>query len=92
MKALLAVSVGGPRGVGYFSNLTVYQDAIPSFVKLDYSFVGALKKRSEESNLTSLLRPEPLRESGMEYVAWLKEALFAAYPEEAKQYVAELNA
>ncbi|KAF9990705.1 hypothetical protein BGZ75_000091 [Mortierella antarctica] len=92
MKALLAVSVGGPRGVGYFSNLTVYQEAIPTFVKLDYSFVGALKKRSEQSNLTALLRPEPSRESGMEYVAWLKEALFAAYPEEAKQYVADLNA
>lgn len=92
MKALLSASVGGPRGVGYFSNLAVYQDVVPVFVKLDYSFVGALKKRSEESSSTSLLRPEPPLESGMEYLAWLKEALFAAYPEEAKQYVEQLNA
>lgn len=92
MKTPLAVSVGGPKGVGYASHLTVNQEHVPVYMKLDYSFVGALKKRSEESNLTSLLRPEPPRESGMEYVAWLKEALFAAYPEEAKQYVAELNA
>ncbi|KAF9956816.1 hypothetical protein BGZ72_002411 [Mortierella alpina] len=92
MKAVFGITVGGPKGVGYFSNLTVDQKVVPTFLKLDYSFVGALKKRSEESNLTSLLRPAPPVESGMEYVAWLKEALYAAYPEEAKEYLKELNA
>ncbi|GJJ70130.1 hypothetical protein EMPS_02479 [Entomortierella parvispora] len=90
MTSSIGVTVGGPAGAGYASTIAYNQTAVPAFLKLDMSFANGLKRRSEES-MALELRPEPAPESGLEYVQWLKEALFAAYPTEAQKYVAELN-
>ncbi|KAF9948904.1 hypothetical protein BGZ65_007743, partial [Modicella reniformis] len=86
MTSSIDVTVGGPADVGYLSIISYNQTAVPAFLKLDWSFANGLRKRSEELGTISL-RPEPSLESGMQYVEWLKEALFAAYPEEAKQHI-----
>jgi hypothetical protein len=90
MQSTIDVTVGGPVGVGNVAKLSYNQTALPAFLKLDWGFGGVLKKRAEEYS-TTLVREEPSVESGMEYVQWLREALFAAYPEEAKLYVEGLN-
>jgi len=90
MTSSIGVTVGGPAGAGYASTISYNQTAVPAFLKLDLSFANGLKRRSEES-MALELRAEPPVESGLEYVQWLKEALFAAYPKEAQEYVVELN-
>ncbi|KAG0055970.1 hypothetical protein BGZ83_006737 [Gryganskiella cystojenkinii] len=91
MTSSIAVTVGGPANVGYASTISYNQTAVPAFLKLDLSFTNGLKRRSEELGTSLNVRAEPSAESGMEYVQWLKESLFAAYPEEAKRYIEELN-
>ncbi|KAG0365688.1 hypothetical protein BGZ54_006306 [Gamsiella multidivaricata] len=90
LTSSIGVSVGGVSNVGYSSTISYNQTAVPAFLKLSMGFANGLKRRTED--LGSLLpRAEPSLESGMEYVQWLKDTLFAAYPEEAKRYVESLN-
>ncbi|KAK3829866.1 MAG: hypothetical protein JOS17DRAFT_747849 [Linnemannia elongata] len=89
MTSNIGVTVGAAAGVaGYSAAISYNQTAVPAFLKLDLGFA---QKRSFESTSALSTRAEPLVEDGPEYLKWLQEALFAAYPEEAKAYVATLN-
>ncbi|KAF9331262.1 hypothetical protein BGZ91_012188 [Linnemannia elongata] len=89
MTSNIDVIVGATAGVaGYSAAISYNQTAVPAFLKLDLGFA---KKRSLESTSALFTRAEPSVEDGPEYLQWLQEALFAAYPEEAKAYVATLN-
>lgn len=89
MTSNIDVIVGATAGVaGYSAAISYNQTAVPAFLKLDLGFA---KKRSLESTSALSTRAEPSVEDGPEYLQWLQEALFAAYPEEAKAYVATLN-
>ncbi|KAF9909672.1 hypothetical protein BX616_011090 [Lobosporangium transversale] len=90
MTSNIGVTVGGPASVGYSSTISYNQTAVPAFLKLDWSFGSNLRRRAEEIG-TSLPSAEPSVENQLEYLQWLKDALFAAYPEEAKRYMEELN-
>lgn len=90
MTSTIDVTVGGPSGTGYYALLGYNQTAVPAFLKLDLGFANGLRKRAEVVD-TALVRKEPSLESGMEYVHWLREALFAAFPHEAKLYIESLN-
>lgn len=83
MTSSIGVSVGGPAGAGYASMISYNQTAVPAFLKLDLGFANGLRKRAEEV----LAYPEPSLENSSAYLDWLKDALFATYPEEAKQYL-----
>ncbi|KFH70915.1 hypothetical protein MVEG_03761 [Podila verticillata NRRL 6337] len=83
MTSSIGVSVGGPAGAGYASTISYNQTAVPAFLKLDLGFANGLRKRAEEV----LAYPEPSLEDGSAYLNWLKDALFATYPEEAKHYL-----
>ncbi|KAF9164740.1 hypothetical protein BGX21_005053 [Mortierella sp. AD011] len=86
MESNIGVAVGGPAGTGYAANISYNETALPAFLKLDLSFAQGLRRRASEIS-TTLPGPEPPVESGLEYVEWLKNSLFAAYPEEAKRYL-----
>ncbi|KAG0001034.1 hypothetical protein BGZ79_005184 [Entomortierella chlamydospora] len=86
MESNIGVTVGGPAGTGYAANISYNETALPAFLKLDLSFTQGLRRRASEIS-TTLPGPEPPVESGLEYVEWLKNSLFAAYPEEAKRYL-----
>ncbi|KAG0271040.1 hypothetical protein BGZ95_001220 [Linnemannia exigua] len=79
MTSKIGVSVGGASGAGYTSMISYNQTAVPAFLKLDLGFT----KRA--------ISEEPSIEQGPQYLQWLQESLFEAYPEEAKAYVASLN-
>ncbi|KAG0344028.1 hypothetical protein BG004_004799 [Podila humilis] len=82
MNSFIGVSVGGVSGVGYKSTISYNQTAVPAFLKLDLGFASGLRKRANEV----LAYPEPSLEDSSAYLGWLKDALFANYPEEAKLF------
>ncbi|KAF9089318.1 hypothetical protein BGX23_006771 [Mortierella sp. AD031] len=90
MTSNIGITVGGPTNVGYTAVISYNQTAVPAFLKLDMGFANGLKRRSDEVGI-GLPRAEPSIEDSVEYLQWLKEALFATYPEEAKAYVDNLN-
>lgn len=83
MTSSIGVSVGGPAGVGYSSTISYNQTAVPAFLKLDLGFAKGLRGRAMEV----LTYAEPSLEDGSAYLDWLKDALFANYPNEAKLYL-----
>ncbi|KAF9353186.1 hypothetical protein BGX26_009022 [Mortierella sp. AD094] len=86
MQSKIGVTVGGPAGTGYAATINYNQTALPTFLKLDSGFAAGLRRRASEINAV-LPGSEPPVESGLEYVEWLKNSLFAAYPEDAKRYI-----
>ncbi|KAF9933286.1 hypothetical protein FBU30_005870 [Linnemannia zychae] len=83
MVSNISVTVGDPVDAGYAATIKYSQNAVSAFLKLD---IMNFKKRDV------VVRAEPSIEESEDYLQWLKEALFASYPEEAKAYVDSLNA
>ncbi|KAF9116479.1 hypothetical protein BGX27_002151 [Mortierella sp. AM989] len=99
LTADIVATIGGTLGVGYKTGINYSQNQVGVFLKIEFSLAGikfgGRRKRSiledlddmyiDESNHfdSDELGPEPSKQDGVAYLAWLKRAIRMTYPMEA---------
>ncbi|KAG0203476.1 hypothetical protein BGX28_004262 [Mortierella sp. GBA30] len=95
LSADIKATIDGTLGSGYETMLRYAQDQVGVFLKIEFSLAGLgigglrkVKREYDDDDITEvlnndLLGPEPDREDGSAYLAWLKRAVQLSYPEES---------
>ncbi|KAG0022162.1 hypothetical protein BGZ81_008643 [Podila clonocystis] len=89
LTAVIMVTIDGNMDTGYKAGLTYGQKGVGAFLQIAFDLTGLIRKRmvkrseeySDVMKEVEAIGPEPSRENGEEYLAWLTKAVDVAFPE-----------